>query len=708
MTVTRRTFLELAGGGIAYAFSLSCGGTGDDLRTVPAEELVDHATRYFVDYTEWLSIHPDGSVSAHTGRTELGQGLTTVLHNILCQGLEVSARAVDVVMGDTAQCPDDGPTEGSSATRIVGWGYWRACELVRADLIKRASNRLGLSTRKLAYRAGGVEKTNDPSVRIAIGELGDGSLRAGLVDPTSASSMARRLRTSYVDQRTANVNAEAIVTGTLRYTADLFPGECDYGAFLLPEYFKPLTRVESVDLAASKRTPGVHDARTAGRTAFVVGTSYTAVQHGLSSLDATWATPDRPRKFDNEAEIRDGARLEKSIEEAGDPEGGLTASAHTLTETYTTQYASQAPMETETAIAEVDDGRVTIWASTQAPFKIPPRVAQRLRIPEQDIRVISMPVGGGFGVKVDTVAPAEAAVMAWRTGRRVKHVYSRAFQFFGRGRFKEATVIDITSGVSTDGRLVARTIDLHQDEGFGTTETYAVPNVRTRLYSADLPPRHGTMRGTSFVQSGFAVESHTDMVAEAVGMDPLDFRLLNVAKPAFRPLLETCAEMIGYHRREVPDDHGVGFGICHHGGRQLGAAAAEISVDRSTGVIRVERLAGAFDIGLVINRNTLTANTEGAMIWGLGFALFEEVHLDGHTTSTLSLDDYRIPRFSDVPPIELAFLDNEVGQGAPRGCGELPVIPTIGAICNAVYRAIGVRFHALPMTPERVLTALRS
>jgi CO/xanthine dehydrogenase Mo-binding subunit len=165
--------------------------------------------------------------------------------------------------------------------------------------------------------------------------------------------------------------------------------------------------------------------------------------------------------------------------------------------------------------------------------------------------------------------------------------------------------------------------------------------------------------------------------------------------------------MIGYGVRALPPDHGIGFAICHHGGRQLGAVAAEVSANRTTGVIRVERLAGAYDIGIVINRNTLTANTKGAMIWGLGYALFEEVSVDGHTAHVRSFDDYRIPRFSDVPPIDLAFLDNESRDQSPRGCGELPVPPTAAAICNAVYRAIGVRFHTLPMTPERVLAALR-
>jgi isoquinoline 1-oxidoreductase len=706
MVMTRRTFVELAGGGFAYAFTLSY-GCGRGLKPFPTPMPTDHAARYFVDYTEWLFIHPDGTVTAHTGRTELGQGLTTVLNNVIAQGLELPANKVRAVMGDTANCPDDGPTEGSNSTRIVVWGHWRACELIRADLIVRAAAVLELPVRRLIYRDGGVEDQKRPERRVEIGALGDGMVRVGGIDPQARSTVGRPIVKHYVDRGTPSVHAEAIVTGTLKYTADLFPGECDYGAMLLPEYYRHLSSV-TVDLESARAAEGVLAAHASGRNAFVVGKSYTAVRRGLTALDARWKSPGRPHELDNEGEIRAGAALEKVVEERGDPETALARADRVVTESYVTQYASQAPIETETAIARVEDGSVTIWAATQAPFKIPPRTARRLGIPEESVRVISMPVGGGFGVKVDTPAPTEAAAMAWQSGRTVKHVYSRAHQFIGRGRFKESTVIDITSVVTSSGRLVARTIDLYQDEGFGTTETYDVRNVRTRLFKTEMPPRHGTMRGTSYVQSGFAVESHTDMVAEMVAMDPVKFRKKNVALRAFRPLLDACAEMIGYGQRELPERRGIGFGICHHGGRQLGAVAAEVSVDIATGRIRLERMVGAFDIGLVINRNTLTANTVGAMIWGLGYALFEEVDLNGHTVFTRSFDDYRIPRFSDIPPIEVIYLDNLPDRSGPRGCGELPVIPSVAAICNAVYRATGVRFHTLPMTPQRVFEALRS
>ena len=228
--------------------------------------------------------------------------------------------------------------------------------------------------------------------------------------------------------------------------------------------------------------------------------------------------------------------------------------------------------------------------------------------------------------------------------------------------------------------------------------------MRTRLFRTELPMRHATMRGTSFVQSVFGMESHTDMVAKAVGLDPLEFRRRNVVE-AFLPLLDACGAMLDYGDYQPPDGGGIGFGVCLHGGGQLGVVGAEVHVDTGTGEIRVERLAGAFDFGLVINRPLAINGIKSAMIWGLGAALFEEVALDGHRGHTTGLGNYRIARMADVPPIEVATFD-DYEPGRPRGCGELPLPPTVAAIANAVHAAIGVRFYEIPLTPERVLAAL--
>jgi CO/xanthine dehydrogenase Mo-binding subunit len=234
-------------------------------------------------------------------------------------------------------------------------------------------------------------------------------------------------------------------------------------------------------------------------------------------------------------------------------------------------------------------------------------------------------------VKTGSTAAPDAAILAKRSGETVKLILSRKDQFQSRAAYKESVLIDIVSAVSPVGKLVARTIDIHQDVGFGTTGVYDVDNVLTRLYQAPMPTRHGVMRGTSYVQSCFAVESHTDAVAEAAGMDPVEFRKANAAEAVFGALLDTCSEMIGHGTRRVRPDHGIGFAICRHGGNQFGAVAAEVSVDRARGTVRVERLA---ECPHGTSNNTDPGGR--APIWGLHP---EEVKLDV-TVPSPDLDFY--------------------------------------------------------------------
>jgi isoquinoline 1-oxidoreductase len=268
-----------------------------------------------------------------------------------------------------------------------------------------------------------------------------------------------------------------------------------------------------------------------------------------------------------------------------------------------------------------------------------------------------------------------------------------------------ACLIDLTTGVGTDGRMIARKIDTYQDAGSGTIRTYNIPNVSTKLYKASWPYDVATSRGTSFVQNCFAIESHIDMVASAVGLDPFTFRSINVEYPAFVHMINACADMMDYDNYRPGPDEGIGIAICNHGNDELGAVAAEVAVNRSTGEVNVKRLCATFDIGTVINHRTALACLRGGIIWGVGYSLFEKVKIDGHSAYTEYLTDYHIPRFSDTPPIEIKFLDNHA-PGAPRGCGELPIVPTIGAIANAIYHATGVRFYSTPFTPDRIQKAL--
>ncbi|MCP4708813.1 MAG: molybdopterin-dependent oxidoreductase, partial [Planctomycetes bacterium] len=350
------------------------------------------------------------------------------------------------------------------------------------------------------------------------------------------------------------------------------------------------------------------------------------------------------------------------------------------------------------------DGRVTVWVSSQHPHWAKRVVAEYLKIPESDVHIIAMPGGGCFGGKINNPVSREAAKLAGMVKAPVKMIYSRKDQFQLGSHFKASVIIDITIGVSADGRIIARKLDSYQDQAEGALDTYVIPNALTRAYKANWPFIRSISRGTSYVQTCFAIESNMDMVAHRLGIDPFEFRRINVLFPAYLTLIDACAEMIGYGGTLNPDE-GIGMGIVKHGGAQLGVIAAKVFVDRITGKIKVKHICVAFDIGPVINRKTAIVGIRGGVAWGIGYALSEEVKLNGHRTETGYFSQYKIARFSDMPPIDIQFFDGH-HTGNVRGCGEMPVVPTIGAIANAVYSAVGIRFYATPITPKRVKQAL--
>jgi isoquinoline 1-oxidoreductase len=710
MSVSRRQFLKAMGGaGLLYAVRFAPGSEPQDKTydvfpmDIDDDECV--AAILDIDYSEWIVLGPDGKVKIFTGRTELGQGLKTVLTAVVTQGLEIPQGKLTVVQGDTELCPDDGPTTGSSATKYVGWGYWIACEKIRADLISRASRSLGIPVRELHYRNGGVGRKGTRNILKRAFELGSGQVVKLSVDPRASSSNDK----TYVDLGIPNVNAKKIVTGKLKYVGDLYIPGVLYAGWLSQPYHPKQTVLKSADLSAARAIPGVKMVDVIGGRVAVVAERYNDVLKALDAVNAEWSVPQRSEILQLEEESRSRAELFEVKEQEGNVDAGLAVSDLVVSETYTTQYTTQAPMETDTAIARMEDGgkRATVWASSQHPHRAREIVSKFLGISESSIQVIGMPLGGGFGGKTSNPVTMEAAGLARFVGAPVKLIYSRKDQFQLRGRFKAACVIDLTTGVSANGKMMARKIDIIHDMGFGTTNTYTIPHTLTNVYHADWPFKRAVSRGTSFVQTCFAVESHVDMVAAALGVDPLEFRRNNVRFQAFVSLLDVCAEMIGYYNYQPGPNSGIGMAIVNHGGSQLGAVAAEVKVNPSTGKVTVKKICGAFDIGTVINRNTATVGIRGAITWGIGYALYEEIILNGHRTETADLMVYHLPRFSDIPPVEIAFLDN-YQPGSPRGCGEMPVIPTIGAIANAVYKAIGIRFYSTPITPEKIKKALQS
>jgi nicotinate dehydrogenase subunit B len=258
-------------------------------------------------------------------------------------------------------------------------------------------------------------------------------------------------------------------------------------------------------------------------------------------------------------------------------------------------------------------------------------------------------------------------------------------------------VIEVRSGAQADGTLTAWEFHNYNSGGSAIRTPYAVPNQRIEFHPVDSPLRQGSYRGLAATANHFARESHMDDVAHQVKMDPLEFRLKNLKDERLRAVFQAAAKQFGWGGAKATSGRGFGIG----GGFEKGgyvATCAEVAVDRAAGTVRVVRVVTAFDCGAVVNPDGLKNQIAGANVMGLGGALFEAIDFDNGRILNGLFSLYRVPRFSDVPQIEVVLVNRQDQPSA--GAGETPLVGLAPAIGNAVFAATGIRLRSLPMIPN--------
>jgi isoquinoline 1-oxidoreductase len=380
----------------------------------------------------------------------------------------------------------------------------------------------------------------------------------------------------------------------------------------------------------------------------------------------------------------------------GSIEKGLAAADHKLQATYTIAYIAHVPLEPRAAVAEWTDGKLTVWTGTQTPFRHRSDLARTFSIPQERVRVIVPDTGSAYGGKHTSEAAIEAARIAKAAGKPVKLVWTREEEFTW-AYFRPAGVIDVASGVSKDGTLTAWEFHNYNSGGSAIALPYEAANKRTQFHAAKSPLRQGSYRALAATANHFARESHLDELAHAVGLDPLAFRLKNLKNDRLRAVLEAAAKQFGWGKAKPAA--GQGFGIA--GGTEKGsyvATCAEVAADKATGKVKIVRLVTAFECGTILNPDHLKNQVEGAVVMGLGGALYEAIDFADGKVLNARLSKYRVPRFADIPTLETVLLDRKDLPSA--GAGETPIVATAPAIGNAIFAATGVRIRSMPMIPN--------
>jgi nicotinate dehydrogenase subunit B len=695
-TINRREFVKVIGPGIYLLFSI------EDL--VQAQQ-PGMGGGYPSDFNAYMRIDEDGHVTCFVGKVELGQGVIASLAQMLAEELEVPYASVSMVMGDTKLCPWDGGTNGSRSVKYLGPVLRAAGAEAREVLIQMAAEQLQSTPDRLVAKDGIISEKSSPKKKITYGALARGKT----IERHLATKPALKPPSAFTVCGKSLPRADALekVTGKAQFAGDVrIPGML-YGKVLRPPAHG--ARLKSVDLSAAKE---VKDARVFQEGDFI-GVAHPLpemAEKALSLIKPEYEIPQAKVDTDTIHEhLLSTAAQDNVIENKGDLEQGRKLAVITFEESYRTPYVAHAATETHSALANIEEDSATVWVGTQRPFGANDEIGRAIGMSSSKIRIIVPYVGGGFGGKTQVGQAVQAARLSKLAKAPVQVAWSREEEFF-YDTFQPAAVVKISSGLDNSGRITFWDYHVFFAGERSSQNIYDVPNCRTVSRGSSFgggvnphPFPTGAWRGPGSNTNIFARESHIDTMAAKAGMDPLEFRLKNLADARMIKVVKAAAEKFGWKPAKAPSGRGQAMACLDYLGTCV-AAMIQIKVDKGSGRITADRIVHAQDMGPVINPEGARMQIEGGITMGLGYCLGEEIRFKGGEIETLDYSSYPITRFSWVPKIEAVLVENL--EIAPSGGGEPPIVGMGALLSNAFFDATGVRITQLPLSPQRVKAKL--
>ena len=643
----------------------------------------------------WLHIGEDGKVTVYTGKVEMGQNIRTSLSQAVAEELHVPIDKIEMVMGDTQLTPFDMGTFGSRTTPTMNLQLRKVAAAAREMLISLAAAQWQTDRQHLIAADGKVMDHPQKNRSVEYAALMQGQQLTLTV--TADTPLMPGASWKVAGQSALKVDGRDFVMGRHRYPSDQKLPDMLYGRVLRPPSFG--ATLLSVDAQAAEQmgATAVHDGNFVG----VAAASTELAAAAIAAIHAEWKSEPQPSSKELFVYLRKNAVEGKDLTGDGDRydvgtvDQALGSANHRLQQTYTVAYIAHTPLEPRAALAKWDGDNLTVWTGTQRPFGVRGQLAEAFRIPEDQVRVLVPDTGSAYGGKHTGETAIEAARLARAAERPVKLVWSREEEFTW-AYFRPAGVIDVTSGVRSDGTITAWDFHNYNSGSAGIRTYYEIPNQRIVFHATNSPLRQGSYRALAATANHFARESHMDEMAHALKMDPLAFRLKNLKDERLRAVFEVAAKQFGWGKSKTA---GQGFGM-GGGYEKLGniATFAEVNVNRKSGDVKVVRVVSAFECGAIVNPDNLRNQIEGSNVQGLGGALFEAIEFEDGKILNGRMSKYRVPRFSDVPALGTVLLDRKELPSA--GAGECPMVGLAPAVANAIFDASGVRLRSLPLVPD--------
>jgi nicotinate dehydrogenase subunit B len=687
----------------------------------------------------WIRINADGTATVFSGKVELGQGVLTALRQIAAEELDLPLARVAMISGDTGQTPNEGQTAGSQSIEYSGTALRMAGAEVRGILLDLAARKLGLAADQLTVADGVIAAPDGRKV-------GYGDLVANLdLNREATAKTAPKPPASHkiVGKSVARFDIPAKVTGGAAFVQDLrLPGMLHGRVVRPPRYGSTL---DSVDEAAAKAVPGVV---AVVRDGSFLGVVAEREEQAIKAREAL----RKSAKWTLGPELPDPARIFEVIKSLpskdatiGVKQATVPADARTFEAVYTKPYMSHASIGPSCSVAELKDGKMTVWTHSQGVFPLRGELVKALKMPAAAIRCIHTEGSGCYGHNgADDVALDAALLARAAPGRPVRLQWMRDDEF-GWEPYGPAMVMRAKAALGADGKIADWEYELWSNSHSTRPESTSGTNVLAAWYLAepqqmgpptsppqpagggdrnsiplydfpsqrvvhhfvqDMPIRVSALRTLGAYANVFALESFMDELAAAAGADPIAFRLAHLKDPRGRAVIEAVAKKAGWKEGEKGDGtRGRGIGFAKY--KNLAcyvACIAEVAIDRGSGAVNVPRVWAAVDSGLIINPDGLTNQMEGGIIQSVSWTLKEEVRFDKSGILTRDWASYPVITMPEVPKVEIELINRP--NERPLGSGEGSQGPAVAAVVNAFTNASGKRIRDLPLHATRVKAAL--
>ncbi|HEY3147870.1 MAG TPA: molybdopterin cofactor-binding domain-containing protein, partial [Dongiaceae bacterium] len=640
-----------------------------------------------------LHIAKDGVITVMTGKVEAGQGARAEITQAAAEELRAPISQIRLIMADSELCPDDGPTYGSMTTP-------RTLPMIRSDCAAARHVLIALAARQWNLTADGVTLRDGVAIdvsgrrKLTYGDLASSDdLFKGPIPPNVLVSPVSDWKVMGIP--TPRPNAHDLVNGAYRYPSAIArPGMLHGKVLRAPAYG---AKLRSVDVSAAKSMSGVVVIQDGDFVGVAAPTTHQA-KKAVESIAKTaqWDRAPHHSSQDLPKYLRENTR------------GGMPANpfiddvrsaAKTLKASYDVAYAQHAPMEPRAAVAEWNDGRVTVWTASQVPAGVKGELATALRISADKVRVIIPDFGGAFGGKHTGECAVEAARLSKAARKPVSLCWTREEEFTWAA-FRSAAAIDIEATLDAKGTITSWYHVAIQGANAAPDTPYRVAHARSVNPTSDQPLRLAAYRALGSTANMFARESFMDELAAAAGKDRLEFRLAHLDDPRLRAVLEDAAKRFDWASRSARRQPNIGVGLaCGTEKGSFVAACVEVAVDPQDKRIRIRRVCETFECGAIVNPTNLLSQVQGAIIQGIGPALREAMEFKDGVMLNPSFSTYKVPRFVDLPELEINLLNRP--DLPPVGAGETPLIALAPAVANAVYAATATRVRHMPIKLTR-------